>query len=218
MTTALIPATPSVRWPPEAFTSRGLLVDGDPHCFAVFSQDRRYRYVLGRMKEDYFDEGAWADASSPLLVAGMCNPSSAGAYVEDGGLFGPAKEANDPTVTKLLGFRDRLGCGGLLVVNRGAYIATDPRDFARAADPIGEHNEFAIGWAFGARCPAVRVAAWGRLPNKRIHERTKGMAAWMRQCGALWCWGTTDDGEPRHPLMLPYATPLVSLVDGRPYP
>lgn len=34
----------------------------------------------------------------------------------------------------------------------------------------------------------------------------------QRDGGIVWCWGTTKEGQPRHPLMLPYSTPLESLA------
>jgi hypothetical protein len=200
-------AEPSTSFPPKFFASLGLVVEGDPSSWAVFSECRKYRYVLARMWDNYFLEQSslFGDAVRPLLIVGMCNPSKAGAY------------ETDPTATKVRGFAERLGCGGYIAVNCGAFIATDPSDFAKATDPIGPHNVAVLRWAFRTFY-TIRVAAWGRMPSKRLRERVKVSMLTMQQVGAKWCWGKTKDGEPRHPLMLAYDTPLVRISDGAPYP
>lgn len=174
---------------PTPPTLDGCMTRGDGAAWAVFSECGKYRYLLSRMWDPYL----------PTMVFGMMNPSIAG------------HDQTDPTLTKCLGFARRHGCGGVIVANCGAYIATDPNEWARAADPIGPMNEAAIRLAFRGPMMSKRVAAWGRMPNRRVYERAKGMMAWMKCNGATWCFGTTKDGEPRHPLMLAYDTPLVSL-------
>lgn len=184
------------RQPPPSFVRPGLVTEGDAAAWAVFSEDRRYRYLLGRR---------WADEGGPLMIFGMLNPSKAGAFCED------------PTVRKCIGFAKRWKAEGIVVCNAGAFIATDPADLARAEDPIGEHNMDAIRFALSYDL-AFRVAAWGRIAPK-LKRRLVGPIAWMKMRGALWCFGTTENEpkEPRHPLMLAYSAPLVSLVDGRPW-
>lgn len=177
----------------------GLVTVGTPEDWAVFDRvpQPTYRYLLARM---------W-DELRPVMVWCMLNPSVAGAA------------ADDPTIRKCLGFARRRHCGGIIVCNLGAYIATDPREFARAADPVGPRNPDMISWAYGAPMMAVRVGGWGGFPSRRLRERLK--ASWSGAlCAArtMWCFGKTKDGEPRHPLMLSYDTPLVSFADGRPFP
>ncbi len=181
---------------PPTFPQLGLVTVGTWAAWAVFSSEPTplYRYLLGR---------AWND-DLPTFVLGMCNPSIAG--VDD-----------DMTVTKGVGFAKRNGCGSLLVANAGAWIETHPRELLAVSDPIGPHNERMIQYAFRAPPLAKRVAAWGSI-DRRTRERLKGSMVWMKQCGARWCLGTTKEGEPRHPSRLPYDTPLVSMVDGRPFP
>lgn len=181
---------------PPTFPHLGLVTVGTWEAWAVFSGEAKplYRYLLGR---------AWND-DLPALVVGACNPSNAG--VE-----------NDPTVTKVVGFAKRLGCGSALMVNAGAWIETYPRELLKVADPIGPHNEAMIQYAFRAPMLAKRIAAWGSI-DPRTRKRLIGSMVWMKQCGALWCLGKTKEGEPRHPSRIPYDTPLVSMIDGRPFP
>lgn len=182
-----------------AFGNRHVVVEGNWRSWAVFNADveRRYRYVLGRFWDD--------DPGSPVLVVGMCNPSKADAFEPD------------PTITRVIHRAERLKCRGVLVVNAGAAIATDPGDLRGMADPIGPHNDFAIDWAFTVAPMAIRVVAWGRMAQGTRRVLSESMVR-MQSRGAVWCWGKTKGGEPRHPLMLAYDTPLVHIVDGRTFP
>lgn len=156
------------------------------HSGARFSEDRVYRYELNR---------SW-DLSLPTLAFCMLNPSDAG------------EDRDDPTVKKCVGFAQRNEFGSILVVNAYAYVATDPKDLlaARAAgvDIVGPENDemlhsaFADPWtrtvlAWGANLRADRLAEIGLIPG----------VEWAR------CLGVTKSGMPRHPLMLPYDTPLI---------
>lgn len=150
---------------------------------AYFSPDRIYRYWLLRV---------W-DERLPLVASIGVNPSTAD------------ERLNDPTIRKDIGFASRLGFGGLLKLNVGAYRATDPRKWRKAADPIGDLNsarhlaeyidQFNVGTA---------IAAWGKNGNYFI-GRCEAIA---REIPDLYCFGRNDDGSPRHTLMLPYSTPL----------
>ena len=164
---------------------------------AKLSEDRRYRYWLTRI---------WNDSLPMMCVIGL-NPSTAD------------ETSDDPTIRKCKGFADRLGFGGLLMLNVGAYRATDPREWLKAADPFGPENtpdhirEYIAQnsiCSFPGKTPpkgvALIVAAWGRNCAKyrameralRIRDAILGMK----------CWGRNADHTPRHPLMLPYTTLL----------
>jgi hypothetical protein len=184
--------------PPPDFTKLGCVTEGDWRSWAVFSEDRRYRYMLARVWDDH----------APMMVFGMQNPSSAGA-AED-----------DPTIRKCLGFGKRYKCGGIIVVNGAARIATNPRDLLamvkRGEDIVGEHNDVMIRTAFRGPLLAIGVGAWGAMSRTLSRKMMHSFTA-MRCARKLWCFGKTKDGEPRHPLMLSYETPLVSMTDGRPW-
>lgn len=148
---------------------------------AVISPCGRYRYSLSRI---------W-DIELPTLSWCMLNPSTADA-VQD-----------DPTVRKCVGFARRWGFGSIHVVNLFAWRATDPRELDAVEDPVGPDADRWIQRAF--RCPVV--VAWGAGLPRRC-ERTAQRIALVREAAgaSATCLGLTKAGEPRHPLMLAYAT------------
>jgi hypothetical protein len=54
------------------------------------------------------------------------------------------------------------------------------------------------------------ICAWGPLAKlpPRLRGRWREVVA-LAAGKPLWCLGTSADGQPRHPLMLRYTTPLV---------
>lgn len=187
----------------------GLETKGDEHAWAVTSPDDRYRYVLGRMWDSYFDDGRdWWDRGStrPLWVFCMLNPSKA------------RHDVDDPTIRKCVGFAKRGGAGGILVVNLMAYSATHPRDMVAASregvDVRGEHNEAVLLWATSR--PAMlglNIAAWGIVPPRLRILAQHGRASFAMH--GVHCLGVNADGSPKHPLMLGYSTPVVKLSEAR---
>lgn len=175
----------------RAFAAQlGLLFEGDAYAWAVFSPCRTYRYLLGRQ---------WhPDSACARWI--MLNPSTAGA------------SGDDPTSRKVRGFSEKRA-GSYVIANLGALVSTDPRGLIAHADPIGPYNDAALGLVLGSAVGPL-VAAWGRFPSKKLSNRFAVNALRIRSAKP-WCFGKTADGEPRHPLMLAYATPLVSLADGR---
>lgn len=164
---------------------------------AKFSDDRRYRYWLTR---------SWDDALPMMCVIGV-NPSTADESVDD------------PTIRKCLGFAQRLGFGGLLMLNVGAYRATDPREWHKADDPFGRENtvehlkeyiaQNSVCCREGeitAKGVSVVIAAWGKNCSK--YRGLSRALAIVHSIPNLMCWGRNSDHTPRHPLMLPYSTKL----------
>lgn len=159
-----------------------VLHDGE-HGSATLSADKKYRYRLTRR---------WGDGQGIRIVWIMLNPSTAN------------HEANDPTITRCIGFSKRLGASSLVVVNLFAYRTTNPKELLRVEDPAGPNNMEALLSA--AQCSDEAVAAWGEIPRRvfeRAHEAISAVRA-MR----LKCLGTTKGGAPRHPVRLPYAVKL----------
>lgn len=168
---------------------------------AYFSKDRRYRYWLTR---------SWDDSLPIMCVIGV-NPSTAD------------ESEDDPTIRKCLGFARRLGFGGLLMLNVGAYRATDPRRWQKADDPFGSENSVTHLKEYIAQNSVACIE--GQIPNKGV---SVVIAAWGKNCSknrglsralaivhampSLMCWGRNGDHTPRHPLMLPYSTQLELLV------
>ena len=165
-------------------TFDGLITDGDAKAFAVFSPCRTFRYLLGR---------TW-DPRRPAFVVTMCNPSIADALVLD------------PTVTRIVGFAKREGCGSILVANLAAYRSTDPKGLREPADIVGPRNLELIQWALLRTPDAINVAAWGRIEPK-VRARLEGSVEVVRRFASIapvHCLGWTlkSPMEPRHPLYL----------------
>jgi hypothetical protein len=179
---------------PELLPLPGLVTEGSACSWATFSADKRFRYLLGRR---------WQPAAA-WLVVGMHNPSRADA------------ERNDATVTRLVGFAQRDGFGGVLVWNLGARIATSPERLCELDDPVGPLNWYAIQAAcsVAATSQGKCAIAWG-CPVwclRRVVVQAHQTAA---RFGPLWRFGATSKaGFPRHPLYLAADTPLVR-CDGR---
>jgi hypothetical protein len=161
---------------------------------AVFSDCGRYRYRLERR----------SPTGSRTMSVTMLNPSTAGS------------DANDPTITKLLGFCSRLDVGRLIVTNLAALVSTDPKGLTAIGDPIGVENDAHILAA--AMDADLLVVAWGvgvsmlgGIAFDRVSRVTEILRGRERLGGdgrEVWCWGTSKHGQPRHPLMLAYVTPL----------
>ena len=136
--------------------------------------------------------------TGPVAAILGVNPSTADA------------EKNDQTIRKDLGFAARAGWSRIIKANLFAFCAKDVRDVAKAAYPVGAGND-AYLLAIMREADIV-VAAWGptaKLP-RHLRQRWRAVVALAAQAGKpLWCWGTAKDGQPRHPLTLAYATPLV---------
>lgn len=171
-------------------TRRALAEQPPVEAGAEISLDGVYRYTLWRF---------W-DASKPLLRFVMLNPSTA-----DG-------KTDDPTIRKCMGFARRLGYGGIIVLNVFAFRARDPRKLVEFAGDHGRvgpanHTSFKrelrgdviVGWG-----------AWGSRPELRDDVAAAALAVLeiTGDTGIVRCLGRTADGQPRHPLMLPYTTPL----------
>ena len=153
---------------------------------ALFSEDRAFRYWLFR---------AW-NPSLPFFAVIGTNPSVA------------AELQNDPTIRKVIGFGERLGYGGVLMLNVGAFVATDPKDWRNSRDPFGPENTIEHLSRYLVEHRIVRViAAWGVPCTLSTRGRLRA-ALIGRAIPSMKCWGRNANGSPRHPLMLPYSTEL----------
>lgn len=155
---------------------------------AVISGCGLYRYRLERHGLSGSGAVAWI----------MVNPSTADA------------SEDDATIRKVIGFSERLGAGWLIVGNLFAYRSTDIKGLRGLADPRGPENDAHLERIM-REAPTV-IAAWGPLakmpPARKGRYRT--IAAMAERVGCrLKCFGTAQDGQPRHPLMLAYDTPLI---------
>lgn len=148
---------------------------------AVFSPDRRHRYLLTR---------TWDD-TLPSVNFVMLNPSTADAF------------ALDPTNRRCVGFAQSWGFGAMVTTNVFAFRSTDPKGLRAVVDPVGPGNDDAIVEA-ATSCDLV-VAAWG--VHASIGGRGDAVRALLAEHGvALDVLRLTKDGHPGHPLYVPGST------------
>lgn len=167
---------------------------------AVLSNDGLYRYTLTR---EIFQapEDDKPILNRRVLYIGV-NPSTAD------------HENDDRTVLKWTEFTKILGCNGFDVVNLFAYRATDVKKLSTTQDPVGELNDFWI-----ERCireAGLIVPCWGN--KNKIPRRLRGRIKQVNDLisaskSPAKCFGYTKSGDPKHPLMLPYSTPIISYYE-----
>lgn len=155
---------------------------------AIISHCGKYRYRLDRMVSD----------SGPVYAFFGVNPSTADASVDDA------------TVRKWRGFVQRWGGSRFIVGNVFAYRATDVSKLATVEDALGylsgEHITNIINEA------DILVPCWGntgKVPPRLQFAFDALMDALLSSGKPVKCFGLTASGDPRHPLMLGYSTPLV---------
>lgn len=157
---------------------------------AVFSECGRYRHSL-------FVQ--W-DKAKPVLPWILFNPSIAGQQGADG------ETMLDPTARKGRGFSERAGFGGMVFTNLFDFISTDSAGLRAAGYPRhAQCNEFILNACHLG--DGRVVCAWGALARglSRPHDVVELVRGAGFRTHAL---GLTDDGLPRHPLMLSYKCAL----------
>lgn len=163
---------------------------------AVISPCGQYRYRLER-ETDHPDR----DGRAGVVFIGV-NPSTADASVDDA------------TVRKWRGFATRWGYTHFVVGNLFAYRSTDVRALAAVPNPVGERNDEHLR-AMLANADTV-VPCWGdrgKLPRE-LHPRIDHVWGLIEASGApVHALGITKGGDPKHPLMLGYSTPLLDWAD-----
>lgn len=149
---------------------------------AVFSRCLAYRYALSRR---------WGtEAIKRSVVFVMLNPSTA------------SENIDDPTVRKCIGFAKRWGYPQLDIVNLFAWRSTEPAMLLRIEDPVGRENDKWIA-NYTSNLLDLIVVAWGG--NGDLHrERVDQVVKLINR--PVMCVGTTQSGQPRHPLMVSYST------------
>lgn len=150
---------------------------------ARISDCGKYRYLLRR---------TW-DHAKPRALLIMLNPSTADGHQDDA------------TIRSCVRLLVGLGYGSMEVVNCFAWRATDPKELFSAIDPIGADNDNVIEGAV-SRCD-VAICAWG-AHQMAENRRAAIINAVRAQRPAVYCFGTTKHGAPKHPLYIKSGTPL----------
>ncbi|POA45578.1 hypothetical protein C1893_23265 [Pseudomonas sp. MPR-ANC1] len=157
---------------------------------AIISPCGQYRYRLDR------DCGLPFEGSKVIAYFGI-NPSTADATLDD------------QTVRKWRGFTIRNGGHRFIVGNVFAYRATDVDELVRVDEPFGlEWREHLIQIIAEAD---ILVPCWGRLskiPRALRRAPPELMKRLIDSGKPVLHFGVTKSGDPLHPLLLPYETPL----------
>lgn len=154
---------------------------------AVISPCGRYRYRLERTVGE----------AGPVYAFFGINPSTADASIDDA------------TVRKWMGFTKTWGGSRFIVGNVFAYRATDVGTLAGVDDPVGPENEKHLTQI--ALDADILVPCWGNSSKvpKHLRGRFKSVLQKLFDVGTpVLHLGLTNGGDPKHPLMLGYDTPL----------
>lgn len=144
---------------------------------AAFSDCRNFRYALWRI---------W-DSTKPLVMFIGLNPSTAN------------EENNDPTVRRVISFANRLGYGGVYMMNCFAFVSTDPNLLK-----IMCNNQINDEWLLKTAgiCSEI-IFSWGAFDIVKETGRDKELITYFPNAKALII---NKDGSPRHPLYVPTKT------------
>jgi len=162
---------------------------------AILSTCGTYRYRLDRRIAD----------TGPVYAFFGVNPSTADASIDDA------------TVRKWRGFVTRWGGSRFIVGNIFAYRATDVKELAHAADPIGPDN-FTCMMQIGFEADII-VPCWGnrdKLPKSLRHKCDWALDVLHGFGKPVMSFGLSQGGDPLHPLMLGYDTPLSAISKEQP--
>lgn len=157
---------------------------------AVISECGKYRYRLSREVQ----------AEGKTFAFFGINPSTADASIDD------------PTVKKWKGFSLRNGAARFLVGNVFSYRSTDVRALATVAAEGDEHWPHIFKIIEDAD---VLIPCWGsreKVPP-RLRPYIDDLLNEIVSSGKpVFHFGKTASGDPKHPLMLGYSTPLLPWV------
>jgi hypothetical protein len=140
---------------------------------AIFSADRRHRYLLWRQ---------WSTPQRLVLFIGL-NPSTADETLDD------------PTIRRCREYAKSWSASGFMIANLFAFRATLPSEMRAFKSPIGEDND---AWIDAASATAYQtVACWG---NHGDHlQRASQVLPKLVKPGYL---KMTKANQPSHPLYL----------------
>lgn len=157
---------------------------------AIFSPCRTWRYMLWRRTKNAYS----IVPNKGVLLFILVNPSVAGEI------------ANDHTLSKAVGFGEKLGYGVVVICNPFAFVSQDIRNFEAKAkagfDVVGpDNNETLRYWVDRSDEIIVGWSKYGKILNRGAvvldmirHNGKQAKALRINQ-----------DGSPAHPLMLPYS-------------
>jgi hypothetical protein len=140
---------------------------------AVFSTDRKFRYLLSRK---------WG--VGPILAFVGLNPSTAN------------EQTDDPTVRRCVAFARAWGYSAVHVVNLFAIVSADP-SVLRKPDCIGPDNDQYLA-RLAVHGDKV-IAAWGNH-GADYFDRVSTVRHILNNFRDLYCFSKNKTGQPIHPL------------------
>jgi hypothetical protein len=141
---------------------------------AIFSEDRKYRYVLQR---------TWGKNKDNYCMFICLNPSVADEFIDDN------------TVRRCINYSKNWGFDSLTMANIFAWRETKSELMLLEKEPIGyENDKYLLEYAKNA---SIVIAAWGnRGKHLNRGEYVKNMIP------NLYCLKISKGGNPWHPLYL----------------
>lgn len=171
---------------------------------AIISECGQYRYRLDRYCEPMFRLAPAETLKAPTFAYFGINPSTADADIDDA------------TVRKWRGFTERNGGDHFIVGNVFSYRATNVKLIGKVPFPQGPQHFHHLKQIIHEA--DVLVPCWGgrdKVP-KHLRQQLDRLLTWLHRTGKpVLHFGTTDGGDPKHPLFLPYTTPL-TILEPRP--
>ncbi|MBA8904849.1 DUF1643 domain-containing protein [Aminobacter ciceronei] len=158
------------------------------HSSAVISDCTDYRYRLDR------------EVQERGLVFAF--------FGVNGSTAGPVEE--DQTTKKWRGFTLRNGGCRYIAANPFGYRAKDVRRLAEVDDPVGPENARYLREIIAEA--DILVPCWGsrdKIPERLRHHLDDLRELLFASGKPIKVFGFTSSGDPKHPLMLGYDTPLV---------
>ncbi len=153
---------------------------------AIFSKDKKYRYVLERN---------WDNTKSSVLFIGL-NPSTADEF------------ENDPTIRRLIGFAERWGYGGLYVCNLFGFRTPYPKELFKVKKPVGPRNDYYIK-------KIQKKAAKTILIYGNHGEKLNRHLDIQKLVKDPYCVQISKRKMPMHPLYLKYTERPIKYTDFR---
>lgn len=173
---------------------------------AVLDPSGTYRYELSRSLSGTMMALNPLPGQEKTILWIMLNPSTADASIDD------------PTIRKCMGFSSRWGYRTLLVGNLFAWRATDPKQLKKLSreEAVGPENDMYLR-SMIQRSDMV-VCAWGN--HGVLHGRNREIRPLVDEVyretdQVSWpvlCLGTTKNGQPKHPLYVPYEASLIDFL------
>ncbi len=145
----------------------------------IFSEDRKYRYVL---------EHKTSVSNDKRCLFVCLNPSKADENISDN------------TVTRCINYVTKWGFGIFVMCNAYAFRSTYPKELIDEIDPIGQDNYIHI--VSESKRADLVIAGWGNLLKNTKHKEAVQDIIRKVANKDIYCLELTKNNTPKHPLYL----------------